>query len=104
MIISNEYHTLVLRSKVLQRAHLVETVFGSQTALAEALGVTQSAISHVIALRSRSQRIEAYILQRIREVRPDLEKLWLCHGKRTSRKRQGGAESAVKEKVGGLAA
>jgi hypothetical protein len=38
--VDNPYHNLVVRSKRLQRADVVDLVFGGQTALAEALGVT----------------------------------------------------------------
>jgi CRP/FNR family cyclic AMP-dependent transcriptional regulator len=38
--VDNAYHNLVVQSKRLQRADVVDLVFGGQTALAEALGVT----------------------------------------------------------------
>lgn len=76
MIMADRYHRQVIRGKQLLRAEIVRRVFGSQTALAEILGVTQSTVNHIIFLRQSSERLDREITERIRAVDPGLVKPW----------------------------
>jgi len=76
MLTDREYTETVIRSKGIQRAHVVQVLFGGQQALADLLGITRYAINHVMFSRSESERVEQYVLARIPEDRADLRRLW----------------------------
>lgn len=76
MLTDREYAEAIIKGKGFQRAHVVQVLFGGQEALARELGISRYAVNHAIYSRSASQRIEEYVLARIRKDRPELEKLW----------------------------
>jgi len=76
MLTNKEYTETVIRSKGIQRGHVVQVLFGGQQTLADLLGITRYAINHVIFSRSESERVEQYVVARIPEDRADLRRLW----------------------------
>jgi len=73
---TRSYIDLAKRSKGNQRNLVVQEVFSGQAALARLLGVTRSMINQVVWLHATSDRIEQFILERVKRARPDLLDLW----------------------------
>ncbi len=87
MLTDREYAEAIVRGKGFQRAHVVQVVFQGQDALARQMGVSRSFINHLVHLRRRSSRIESFVLQKVRELRPDLVQLWEPHWRRNGKKK-----------------
>ena len=86
MLNSKTIVEIAIRSKAFQRRVVVQKHFGSQAALARELGVTRSAVCHVVSLRKKSAPIENYVIARLRNVAPDWVGMWIPEWRKNGKK------------------
>jgi len=86
MLNARKIAEIAIRSKAIQRHMTVKKFFGSQAALARELGVTRSAVCHVVALRKSSAPIENYVIARLRNLAPDWIGMWVPEWRKNGKK------------------